>query len=487
MAVEPMHHLFSLTGGSPAPPPAPGVSDGWPDRRDKTGLGKATLLIQEHFRFPKDALSLTVAPGLSREPGFFRFNGDTICFGQHSSGAPASSAIDVPNLAPEHLKVNGASIQLPFDPEQIVDNLRLEKYAVDSNRCKRGLKVNPIVRDIYYRLRPFMPLIVRKRLQRAYFRGWDKAFFPKWPVDFTVERVFEYVLSFAMKSQKLSKIPFIWFWPDGARNCAILTHDVETSAGVKFCPKLMDLNDSFGLKASFQVVPEERYAVPISFLENIRKRGFEVNVHDLDHDGQLFSDRTEFLRRAQRINRYGKDWGALGFRSAVLYRNPEWFDALDFDYEMSLPNVAHLDPQRGGCCTVFPFFIGNMVELPVTMTQDYSLFHVLDEYSTRLWREQVSLISAKDGLMNFIIHPDYIIPQKAQSVYSELLLLLSELRSQGKTWIPLPREVAAWWRTRSKMNLVNEGGSYRIEGEGSERARMAYAVVSGDGISYEID
>jgi hypothetical protein len=128
-----------------------------------------------------------------------------------------------------------------------------------------------------------------------------------------------------------------------------------------------------------------------------------------------------------------------------------------------------------------------MVELPVTMTQDYSLFHVLNDYSTCLWREQISLIRAKDGLMNFIVHPDYIISQKARSVYSELLLHLCELRSQGKTWIPLPREVAAWWRTRSKMNLVNEGGSYRIEGEGSQRARIAYAVLSGDRISYEID
>jgi hypothetical protein len=120
------------------------------------------------------------------------------------------------------------------------------------------------------------------------------------------------------------------------------------------------------------------------------------------------------------------------------------------------------------------------------MTQDYSLFHVLDDYSTGLWQEQIALIRAHHGLMNCIVHPDYIISQKARRVYSELLRHLCELRSQGETWIPLPREVAAWWRTRSKLSLVNEGGSYRIEGEGSQRARIAYALLSGDRICYEI-
>jgi hypothetical protein len=63
--------------------------------------------------------------------------------------------------------------------------------------------------------------------------------------------------------------------------------------------------------------------------------------------------------------------GVEGFRAAVLYRNPDWYDALTVAYDMSIPNVAQLDPQRGGCCTIFPYFIGNILEIPVTATQDY--------------------------------------------------------------------------------------------------------------------
>ena len=106
-----------------------------------------------------------------------------------------------------------------------------------------------------------------------------------------------------------------------------------------------------------------------------------MNVHDLNHDGHLFDNRGLFLERAKKINEYGRKWRAEGFRTGGMYRNAEWTDAFQFDYDMSFPNAAHLEPQRGGCCTVMPYFAGSLVELPLTTTQDYSLFHILGKYS----------------------------------------------------------------------------------------------------------
>jgi len=444
-------------------------------------------LLAERFRCPGFNAELTSAPNLSAGYGYFRFGADAICYGQCSSEVPAAVVRDKLHVASEKVCINGSAVQFPFDPVQIVDNLRLERYASNSTRDNDTVLTKRAVRNLYYLLRPFMPVAIRKQFQKQYFRGWEKLPFPSWPVDGTVEKIFERLLVCAMRAGKVDRLPFIWFWPDGALSCAILTHDVETSAGLGFCPQLMDLNDSFEIKASFQIVPEERYQVRPSFLKNIRDRGFEVNVHDLNHDGRLFTERAEFLRRAERICSYAREFGALGFRSAVLYRNADWFDALDFSYDMSVPNVAHLDPQRGGCCTVFPFFIGNLVELPVTTTQDYSLFHVLGDYSIRLWQKQIALIRKRHGLMNFIIHPDYIRPERARRVYGELLRYLAELRSRGEVWIALPKEVAAWWRMRNEMSLVREGNSWRVEGKGSDRAKLAYAVLVDDRIVYEID
>ena len=188
-----------------------------------------------------------------------------------------------------------------------------------------------------------------------------------------------------------------------------------------------------------------------------------------------FEAKRNFWRASGKINEYRRQFKAEGFRSAVLYRRQEWYDALDFSYDMSVPNVAHLDPQRGGCCTVMPYFVGNMVELPVTTTQDYSLFHILEDHSIELWKQQIELITAKHGLISFIIHPDYITGRDERATYETLLAYLRELRAERNVWMPLPGEAASWWRQRSKMKLVQVDGAWQIEGEGRERARIAYA------------
>lgn len=444
-------------------------------------------LLTDRFRCPEGLVDFAVDKDVSCDSGFFRWGAHTVCYGRCSSGVPAKYVTDPLHDACRRAAARGSIVRLPFDPAEVVENLRCERYLITANGAERVLSGTNILRSMYYAARPLLPVAVRKQLQKIYFRGWDKVSFPKWPVDQTVEKIHEQLLILAMKSRRVEKVPFIWFWPNGAPSCTMVTHDIETSAGLDFCPQLMDLNDSYGIKTSFQVVPEKRYLIPRPFLETIRRRGFEINVHDLNHDGHLFSDREEFTRRARRINHYGREFGATGFRSAALYRNVDWFDELHFSYDMSIPNVAHLDPQRGGCCTVMPFFIGGILELPLTTIQDYSLFHVLNDYTTRLWKEQISLIREEHGLASFIIHPDYIRTETTQRVYAELLEYLSGLRSQGETWIALPAEVAAWWRMRSQMNLVKIGGSWRIEGDEKEQARLAYAVIVNDTLSYEIE
>jgi hypothetical protein len=447
----------------------------------------AEALLSGHYRCPDNFAEFSVTQDLSQAPGYFQFGSGTVCYGQCSSGVSSTLPARTLHDAYQHVRTHAETVLLPFDPVQVVNNLRLERYTGKPASRNDPPSARNVVRNLYYSARPFMPVAVRKHLQSLYLRGWDKIPFPSWPVDRTVENILEKLLLLAMKTRNIDRLPFIWFWPDGNRSCAMLTHDVETRAGVDFCPQLMDLNDSFGIKSSFQLVPEERYSLPPRFLDNMRQRGFEVNVHDLNHDGHLFADRAEFLRRAERIKRYAQEYGASGFRSAVLYRNADWCDALGFSYDMSMPNVAHLDPQRGGCCTVFPFFIGNTLELPVTATQDYSLFHILNDYSTRLWKQQIALIGAKHGLISFIVHPDYIIEPTARRTYVDLLEYLSELRALGETCIALPGEIAAWWKLRSELRLVNSDGSWRIVGKGNERARVAYAVRVDDRLVYEMD
>ena len=140
--------------------------------------------------------------------------------------------------------------------------------------------------------------------------------------------------------------------------------------------------------------------------------------------------RKQFLRQAKRINEYAREFGCDGFRSGAMYREQGWFDAFEFSYDMSVPNAAHLEPQRGGCCTVMPYFVGDILELPLTTVQDYSLFHILNDYSTTLWKEQIRLIGERHGLVSVITHPDYLVGRREREVYVELLRHLADLRER---------------------------------------------------------
>ena len=437
----------------------------------------------DYYRCPENFADLILSRDLSANRGFFQFGRDAICYGQSSRGSLAKRATDELYDTETDVVADQNTLRLPFNPSEIVANLRYERYV---SSCNGGGVRGSILRKSYYLVRPLLPVSVRKHLQRIQLRDWHEIPFPNWPVDLTVERILAKLLVLLLKTGSTDKIPFIWFWPDGSPSCAIMTHDVETLSGRNFCSELMDLDDAYGVKSSFQVIPENRYPVAQSFLDRIRHREFEINVHDLNHDGHLFRNRELFLRRAEQINRYGKAYGALGFRSGALYHNLDWYDALNFSYDMSVASVGHLEAQRGGCSSVMPFFVGDILELPVTTTQDYSLFHVLNQYSTDLWKRQIALIMKNHGMISFIVHPDYVMERRARDIYELLLAHLADLRSEGKAWIARPGEVNQWWRARSQMRLVLQGDQWVIEGPQKDRARIAYAVLEGDSLRYQV-
>lgn len=439
--------------------------------------------LVDFYRCPPEFVDFELKGQVSEDAGFFTFGPRAICYGRCASGYRTKGADTTLYDASIGINPDAQTATIPFNPSDVIENLLFERYVRNQgvfDGWERSLKA------LYYFFRPLLHTEVRKHLQRAYLNGRGNPSFPHWPVDTTVENLCEELLLLSMRVRGVEKVPFIWFWPHGFESCVAMTHDVETTSGKDFCAELMDIDESFGIKASIQLVPEGRYRMSDSFLQSIRGRGFEVCVQDLNHDGNLFRDRAEFSQRAQQINKYGRAYGASGFRSAVLYRNLQWQGELEFSYDMSVPNVAHLDPQRGGCCTVLPYFFGETLEIPVTTTQDYMLFHLLGDYSPKLWQEQTKLILARNGLATFIVHPDYIVEKRAQGVYRSLLSFLCELKQQERIWFALPSDIDRWWRARNQMRLIAENGKWRIEGKGAEQAKLAFARITDGRLTYEV-
>jgi hypothetical protein len=134
-----------------------------------------------------------------------------------------------------------------------------------------------------------------------------------------------------------------------------------------------------------------------------------------------------------------------------------------------------------------PYFVGKLLEIPVTTTQDYSLFNYLRSFSIDLWRQETDLILEQNGLMSFIVHPDYIMKERENRIYEQLLAHLASLRDKRGVWIAAPGEIDRWWRQRSKMELVRDGDGWKIEGPGRERASVAYATEKDGNLAFTVE
>jgi len=222
----------------------------------------------DYYRCPESFADFTATGEPSEGSGFFRFGDDVLCYGSSSSGLLAPEVRADLYDALTDVTADEASLRLPFNPTEITENLRRERYLRNSHNGKAPRE--RALWNAYRLLRPALPISIRKHLQRLYLRSWEKLSFPHWPVDRTVDGLFERLLSLALKAHAVERIPFIWFWPEGVPSCAILTHDVEALAGRNFCSRLMDLDDSVGIKSSFEIVPEQRYPIPPSFLAGPR-------------------------------------------------------------------------------------------------------------------------------------------------------------------------------------------------------------------------
>ena len=86
-----------------------------------------------------------------------------------------------------------------------------------------------------------------------------------------------------------------------------------------------------------------------------------------------------------------------------MYRNQAWYDAFDISYDMSVPNAAQLDPQRGGCCTI-SLTSSATPGVALTTIQAYQLYTF---YVRIRWRcgPNIEMIAGRHAC-SFIIHPD---------------------------------------------------------------------------------
>ena len=132
---------------------------------------------------------------------------------------------------------------------------------------------------------------------------------------------------------------------------------------------------------------------------------------------------------------------------------------------------------------MFPFFLGDLVELPVTLAQDHTLWEILRLSGIGVWTTKVDWIADVGGLVNVIVHPDYVDRPERVAQYEALL---AHLAGQAGGWHALPRDVAAWWRRRAELRVERDGdGRPVVTGADRSGATVAHARDEGGRIVIE--
>jgi peptidoglycan/xylan/chitin deacetylase (PgdA/CDA1 family) len=360
---------------------------------------------------------------------------------------------------------SGGSIVLPFDPDEIISGFWSEQYE-DITAATASVRLRDALKRTYYFVRPLMPRRVQIELRRAYSRVQRRAAFPRWPVELSLHGFYDLLLGW---SSTLADAPVPWIapWPDDRTWALVLTHDVETAAGVEAMPVLQAVEERLGYRSSWNFVPG-RYRVPDGLVQRLSEEGFEVGLHGLRHDGRDL-DPEELPRRLPEMCRYAEAWGAVGFRSPATQRDWSTMSRLPFRYDSSYPDSDPFEPQPGGCCSWWPFPNGALIELPITLPQDHTLFVILRQRDGRLWLEKIEQIKIRGGMALLLTHPDYAMQTPAAVAYDRVL---THFADDPRVWRALPSAVADWWLRRAESSLVRDGAAWTVIGPAADRASV---------------
>jgi peptidoglycan/xylan/chitin deacetylase (PgdA/CDA1 family) len=337
-------------------------------------------------------------------------------------------------------------VGLPFDPDEAYTTLVSERWR--QHEKSRELGAANLAR--YYRFKHLIPRGLQLRARRVLARWQGIPEFPVWPLDRSVVELLRLYVLCGLHGSGRTSLPFRWFWPGGKAAALMLTHDVESSEGLRKALELAAIEEDRGFRSSFNVVASS-YPVDMGIVAELQARGFEIGVHGVHHDRSMFSSRDQFEAQQPAVREAADRFGAVGFRSPATHRVFEWLGALPVLYDCSIPHSDPYEPQPGGCCTVWPFFIGDVVELPYTLPQDHTLFTVLGHRSAEVWLRQIEELVALNGLIQIVSHPDpgYLGDPEKRRLYAETLDVVSE---RDDLWSALPRDVAAWWLQRDCGN-----------------------------------
>ncbi|HEU4672525.1 MAG TPA: hypothetical protein VFS32_06465 [Candidatus Limnocylindrales bacterium] len=203
----------------------------------------------------------------------------------------------------------------------------------------------------------------------------------------------------------------------GHRAAFILTHDIDSAEELGLVDLALELDRRHGIASSYGFVPEQSWPME-RLVRDLVADGREVYWHDIRHDGRLPYVGRARIRAAFDAVRLRSPWTVelmRTFRAGQLLASRDLISVVGeiFAVDMSIPDTERDGPfgAAAGCGTVFPFRLGPVLEVPVTMPQDVFLRQVYrwsPDAIEELWLQKLSYIARVGGVANLNVHPIWI-------------------------------------------------------------------------------
>jgi hypothetical protein len=244
---------------------------------------------------------------------------------------------------------------------------------------------------------------------------------------------------------------------DGRPVPLLLTHDVDTEAGLATLPRLLAVEESLGL-ASLTFVVTHRYAWSPAALAALAGRGHAFGVHDTTHDNRL-----AYLPPAAVEARIARAQEALGpldtgaFRAPAFLRSASLYEGIERRVRIDFSTIdsALVWPHPGdGLGSPFPVRYRRLTVVPTTLPRDGELLALgLDRAATldlcRRKAEQLARVGAPAVLLT---HPDPTFTDTDRRI-DAYGALLAWLRASGRFHLASPAETLAELEKRATREI----------------------------------
>lgn len=158
------------------------------------------------------------------------------------------------------------NVFLPFDPTELITNYWAERYRTNGSPTLLRTARAAALRS-YYRLRPMLPRPLQIRMRRAFTRVQSRPRFPRWPMEAALHHLYDLLFQHVAELAGCA-VPWISPWPKPYSWAFVLTHDVETAAGLESLPRLRELEVNANYRSSWNFVPK-RYDLPDSLVTSL--------------------------------------------------------------------------------------------------------------------------------------------------------------------------------------------------------------------------